>query len=95
MFPHGKVRKYTWTAPGVKTHNQTGLILIHRKCCSIIFYVRSFRGADCDADHCLVVEEVRERLAVSKQAAQKFDGEGFNLRKQSRLEVRTHYQINF
>ena len=36
-------------------------------------------GADCDTDHCLVVAKVRERLAVSTQAAQKFDGERFNL----------------
>jgi len=28
-----------------------------------------------------VVEKVRERLAESKQAAKKFDGEKFNLRK--------------
>jgi hypothetical protein len=38
-------------------------------------------GADCDTDHYLVVAKVRERLAVSKQVAQKFDGERFNLRK--------------
>ena len=36
---------------------------------------------------------VRERLAVSKQAAQKFDVERFNLRKQDELEVRKQYQI--
>jgi len=29
-----------------------------------------------------------ERLAVSKQAAQKFDGERFNLRKLNELEIR-------
>jgi len=34
-----------------------------------------------DTDHCLVVAEFRERLAVGKQAAQKFDGERLNLRK--------------
>ena len=45
------------------------------------------------SDHCLVVAKVRERLAVSKQAAQKFDGEGFNLRKLNELEVRKQYQI--
>jgi len=40
-----------------------------------------------------VVAKVRERLAVSKQAAQKFDGERFNLRKLNELEVRKQYRI--
>jgi len=39
-----------------------------------------------------VVAKVRERLAVSKQAAQKFDGKKFNLRKLNDLEVRKQYQ---
>jgi len=37
--------------------------------------VRRFRGADCNTDHYLVVAKLRERLAVNKKAAQKFDGE--------------------
>ena len=40
-----------------------------------------------------MVAKVRERLAVSKQAAQSFDGERFNLRKLNELEVRKQYQI--
>ena len=40
-----------------------------------------------------VVKNVRERLAVSKEAAQKFDGERFNLGKLKELEVRKQYQI--
>jgi hypothetical protein len=60
---------------------------------SSIVDVRSFRGADCDTDHHLVVANVRERLAVIKQEAQKFDAERFNLKKLSELEVRKQYQI--
>jgi len=42
-------------------------------------------------DHYLVVTKVRERLAVSKDAAQKFDVKKFNLNKLSELEVRKQY----
>jgi hypothetical protein len=40
-----------------------------------------------------VIEKLRERLAISKQAAQKFDGEKFNLRKLNELKVKEKYQI--
>ena len=40
-----------------------------------------------------MVAKVRERLAVSKQEAQRFDGERFNLRKLNELEVKKQYQI--
>jgi copper oxidase (laccase) domain-containing protein len=55
--------------------------------------VRSFNAADCDADQYLVVAKVKERLAVSKQAAQTFDVERFNLCQLNELEVRKQYQI--
>ena len=55
--------------------------MIDRRRQSSILDVRSFRGADCDTDHYLVVAKVRERLAVRKHAAQKLDGERFNPRK--------------
>jgi hypothetical protein len=41
----------------------------------------------------MVVEKVKERFAISKQAAQKFEGERFNLRKVKELEVRKHYKL--
>ena len=44
-------------------------------------------GADCDTDHYLVVAHVRERMAVSKQAAQRFERERFNLRKLNALKL--------
>jgi hypothetical protein len=53
----------------------------------------SLRKGDFDTGHYLVVVKVRERLAVRKQAAQKFDEERFNLRKLNELQVGTQYQI--
>jgi len=41
----------------------------------------------------LLFAKLRERLAVRKQAAQKFEGERFNLRKLKELEVKEKYQI--
>jgi hypothetical protein len=41
----------------------------------------------------LLVAKVRERFAVSKQRAQKFDVERFNLRKLNEPEFRTQHQM--
>jgi len=73
MYPLQNIHQYTWTSLDGKTHNQIDHILIDRRWYLSIQDVQSFSGADCDTGHCLVVAEVRERLAVSKQAAQKFD----------------------
>jgi len=43
--------------------------------------------------HHLVIAKVRERLAVSNQAAQRFDRQRFNLGKLNEPEVREQYQI--
>jgi len=87
MILHQNIQKYTWTSPDGKTHNQIDHILIDRTWHSSILDVRKFRGAACDTNHYLVVAKVREKLEVSKQAAQKFDGERFNLRKLNELKV--------
>jgi hypothetical protein len=60
--------------------------LIDRRRHSSIFDVRSFRAADYDTDHYLVVAEVRGRLVVSKQKTHRFRMERFNLKKLKEIE---------
>jgi hypothetical protein len=67
--------------------------LIDRRWHSSILDDRSFRGADCDSDHYLVVAKVRERLAVSKRMVKKMDMERFNLKQLNEEEVKEQYQI--
>jgi len=71
-FRNKNILKYTWTSPAGKTHIQIDHILIDRRWHSSILDVQSFREADCDADHYLVVARVRERLAVSKKSNREF-----------------------
>jgi hypothetical protein len=82
---------YTWTFSDGKTHNQIDQILLDGRWHSNIFDVQSYKGADCDTDHHLVVPKVMERSAVSKQATQKLDEGRFNLRKLNELEGSKQY----
>jgi hypothetical protein len=91
-FPHRHIHKHTWTSDGV-THNQRDHVLIDKRRHSNILDVRSFRGADCDTEHYLVVANLRKSISVSKRARQTFDLEIFDLRKLDDLEVKEKYQI--
>jgi endonuclease/exonuclease/phosphatase family metal-dependent hydrolase len=71
MFPHANVHKYTWVSPDGKTHNHIDHILVDRRRHWNVLDVRSFRAADCDSDHYLVV-------ALNKQGSQRFHMERFN-----------------
>jgi exonuclease III len=79
-FPHCDIHKHTWTSPDDVTHNQIDHVLIDKRQHSNILDVPSFRGADCDIDHYLVVAKLRERLSVSKRTRQNSDLEKFDLK---------------
>jgi hypothetical protein len=66
-------------------HNQVDHVLINKRQHSSIIW--SFRGADCDTDHYLVVVKFKERLSGNKWAVQKIDMERFDLKKLNDLEV--------
>jgi endonuclease/exonuclease/phosphatase family metal-dependent hydrolase len=55
MFPYHNIHKYTWTSPDGKTHNQIDHILVDRRRHLNVLDVRSFRAAECDSDHYLVL----------------------------------------
>jgi hypothetical protein len=93
MFPHRNIHKYTLTSPDGKTHNQIDHILVDRQWHSNVLDVRSFRAADCDSDHYLVVAKVMERLAVNKQRSQRFHMERFNLKKLNEVEGKEQFRI--
>jgi hypothetical protein len=86
MFPHRNIHKCTWKSPDGKPHNQIDHFLVVRRRHSSVLAFRSFRAADFNTDHYLVVVKVRERLAVSKQRSQRFHMERFNLKKLNEVE---------
>jgi hypothetical protein len=92
-MPYRKIHKYTWTSPEGKAHSQIDHVLIDRRRHSTVLDVRSFRGADCDTDRCLVVAKVRERLAVSKRVARKIDIERFSVKTLDERDVE-QYQVS-
>jgi hypothetical protein len=93
MFPHHSIHKYTRTSPDGQMDTWINYILIDMRQHSNILDVRSFRGADCDSDHYLVVSNVRERLAVSKRIVKKMHMERFNLKQLNEEEIKEEYQV--
>jgi hypothetical protein len=94
-FPHRNTQKYTCTSPDGQTHTQIDDILTDRRWHLCVLDVPRFKGAECHTHHHLVAARVRERLAVSKQAAQKFDVKRFNFNKLSDLQVRNCIRLRF
>jgi hypothetical protein len=92
-FPFRDIHERTWTSPDGVTHNQIDHVLIDKRRHSNILDVRSFRGADFDTDHYLVVAKLRERLSVSKQTMQNSDLERFYLKRLHDVWVREKYQV--
>lgn len=64
-FPHPKIHKATWLSPNGRTANQIDHVMISARHASNILDVRSFRGANIDSDHYLVMAKYRARLSNS------------------------------
>jgi hypothetical protein len=93
MFPHRNIHKYIWTSLDGKTHNQIDHILVDRRTHSNVLDVQSFREADCDSDHYLVVAKVRERLAGNKQRPHRFHMHKFNLNQLNEVDDKEQFCV--
>jgi phosphoribosyl-AMP cyclohydrolase len=96
MFPHSNFHKFTWTSPDGKTHNQIDYILIvdtSRRRRSVVLDIRSFRTADCDTDHYLVVAKVKDKLEASEKTKHRPYIKEFNLKKLSALKDKDQYRV--
>jgi hypothetical protein len=66
--------------------------LIDKRRYSNILGVHSFRRADCDTDHYLVVAKLRERISVNKRTRQNSDLERFDLKRLDDAQVKVKYE---
>ncbi|KAL4141519.1 hypothetical protein QTP88_004148 [Uroleucon formosanum] len=64
FFPRKDIYKQTWVSPNVMTKSQIYHVIINKRHKSCISNVRSYRGADVDTDHYLVVTDFSEKLSV-------------------------------
>jgi hypothetical protein len=63
MFEHKDVHKRTWKSPDGNVFNKINHILIDARHCSDLMDVRSYRRANIDYDHYLIISKVRNRIS--------------------------------
>lgn len=63
-FQRKDIHKQTWISPDAATKSQIDHVMIDNKHRSWFSNVRSYRGADADTDHYLVVATLTEKLSI-------------------------------
>ena len=69
MFQHKQIYRMTWTSPDERTENQINHITIGRKWRRSLLDVRVKLGADVASDHHLVVADLKVKLKVYRDQA--------------------------
>ena len=62
-FEHKNIHKITWKSPDGETHNQMDHLLVDSRHLSDVIDVRTYRGANVDSDHFLVIARIRSRIS--------------------------------
>ena len=67
IFQHKEIHKVTWTSPNKEVLNQIDHFTINNKWRSSLQDVRSYRGADINSDHFLVIGKIKLKLRSAKK----------------------------
>jgi len=67
LFNHKDIHKMTWRSSDGQTHNQIDHLLIDAQHVSNVMDVRTFRGANIDSDHYLLISTIRSRIANARK----------------------------
>ncbi|KAE9542653.1 hypothetical protein AGLY_002564 [Aphis glycines] len=70
-FPRKNIHKETWLSPGGRYSSQIDHVLIENKHKTIIKNVKSYRGADADTDHYLILIDFRVKMLMEWKKKQK------------------------
>ena len=100
IFPHRNIHKETWNSPDGETKNQIDHVLVQQKFRRSLYDVRSWRNADCDSDHNLVIARVKIRLKVNRgsrnERKMRFDTERLkenDIKEEYQLELRNRFSV--
>lgn len=63
-FPRKNIHKHTWSALDGRIKTQIDHVIIDKRHQSSIIYVRTYRGADGDSDHYLIVANFSVKLSI-------------------------------
>jgi hypothetical protein len=92
VFPHRKVHLATWRSPDGTTNNQIYHILIDARHKDNMMDVRTYRGANVDSDHYLVITRIRAKISRSKYIPNKEKTVRYNISNLKQTEVKKEYE---
>jgi hypothetical protein len=88
---HKNIHRATWKSPDGQTMNEIYHILTDMRHKSNLMDIRTFRGANTDSDHFLVVSKLRTRISNCKKEHSTIV-EKYNIHKLKNIDILTLYK---